>query len=172
MIENKLLFFLENNKFAFTVFVLIVASIIRGRYTSIYTHAIIHFIGTFAHELAHLSVSILLNGKPNKISLFPKLQGNTIELGYVSNTNITWYNAFPIAFAPLALLVGAYFVEKYFFVYFDKNILSFFIYIFLISILTINSIPSYSDLKIGVSSAIGFILYLGLVILFFKGVYT
>lgn len=58
--------------------------------------------GTLVHELLHLIVGLLLNGKPVTLSLWPRqsAQGQWI-LGSVGFINLRWYNAVFIGLAPL-----------------------------------------------------------------------
>lgn len=64
--------------------------------------------GTFIHELLHLMVGLLLNGKPVSMSLWPRRssQGQWI-LGAVGFVHLRWYNAVFIALAPLLAIVVA-----------------------------------------------------------------
>jgi hypothetical protein len=67
--------------------------------------------GTFVHELMHLMVGLILNGKPMTISLWPRRvsQGQWI-LGAVGFANLRWYNAMFIGLAPLLVIVVAMFL--------------------------------------------------------------
>ena len=55
---------------------------------------------TFVHELAHFMFALVLNGKPSRISIFPKKSDNTWVMGYVK-FEPSWYNGALIAMAPL-----------------------------------------------------------------------
>lgn len=58
--------------------------------------------GTLVHELLHLIVGLLLNGKPVTVSLWPRRAANgQWILGSVGFTNLRWYNAVFIGLAPL-----------------------------------------------------------------------
>lgn len=61
--------------------------------------------GTILHEFLHFIVGLLLNGKPVGFSLVPKKTTHGYILGSVSFKNITFYNAMPIALAPLLAIV-------------------------------------------------------------------
>ena len=61
-------------------------------------------LGTFLHELLHFLVGAIMNARPSSFSVIP----NRTKLGSVAFTNITWYNAIPVA---LALLLGLVFVS-------------------------------------------------------------
>jgi hypothetical protein len=64
--------------------------------------------GTFVHELLHLLVGMIMNGKPVTISLWPRRvgQGHWI-LGAVGFANLRWYNAMFIGLAPLLAILVA-----------------------------------------------------------------
>jgi len=65
------------------------------------------FPGTFVHELLHLVVGLLLNGKPVSMSLWPrKIGASQWVLGTVGFTNLRWYNAMFIGMAPLLAIAG------------------------------------------------------------------
>lgn len=67
--------------------------------------------GTLVHELLHLLVGLLLNGKPVSLSLWPRKasQGRWI-LGAVGFVNLRWYNA---VFIGLAMAWLAWHFLKY-----------------------------------------------------------
>jgi len=119
---------------------------------------IVNFFGTFFHELAHLVASIFLNGKPTKVSLFPKKTEAGYTLGYVESSNITWYNALPISLAPLSLLILAFYVNINFFYYFEENIITYVLYIYIQISLIDSSLPSSQDYRVAFSN-IGFVVY-------------
>ncbi len=64
--------------------------------------------GTLVHELLHLLVGLIMNGKPVTISLWPRRvgQGQWI-LGAVGFANLRWYNAMFIGLAPLLAILVA-----------------------------------------------------------------
>ncbi|RME61061.1 hypothetical protein D6779_00770 [Candidatus Parcubacteria bacterium] len=82
---------------------IIVFKSIFGRLQSMWAIAILYLPGTFLHELSHFIAAMLLNGKPTRFSLWPKREGDRITLGTVTASNITWYNAIPVALAPFSL---------------------------------------------------------------------
>lgn len=64
--------------------------------------------GTFVHELLHLLVGLLLNGKPVHVSLWPRKAGpGQWVLGSVGFANLRWYNAVFIGLAPLLAVAAA-----------------------------------------------------------------
>lgn len=71
--------------------------------------------GTFVHELLHWAVGALTNAKPVSFSLLPRrTSGGQWVLGSVGFTNIRWYNAAVVGFAPLlAPLIALFFAPLY-----------------------------------------------------------
>lgn len=75
---------------------------------------IIAWPGTAMHELMHWAVGSVTNGKPTKLSVLPQpAENGQLILGYVNFANITWYNAFPIAVAPLLAIPAVYYASQY-----------------------------------------------------------
>ena len=112
----------------------------------------IYFIGTFFHELTHLLMSIITFGKPNWFSIFPSQRkdekGNIYyTLGYVFSKNMRWYNVFMISMAPFLLIPLSFMVYENFFIFIDKNLYTYIIYIFIIVSLLFSSVPSGADFK-------------------------
>lgn len=128
---------------------------------------IAYFTSTFFHELAHYVISFILGGKPTKFKVLPTKQTYILddrrytrwELGYVVSTNFNWFNAFPISFAPLLLLPVAYGVYKYFFLFMDSGFTSTLLMYFIIYSLVSSSLPSITDIKLGVFHNLSFIVY-------------
>jgi hypothetical protein len=57
--------------------------------------------GTAMHEILHWIVGWATLARPTSISLFPKIDGDRAILGSVWFENIGWWNAVPVALAPL-----------------------------------------------------------------------
>ena len=57
---------------------------------------------TVLHELMHLGVAFLLNGKPAGFRIIPQRSDRGYILGSVRCANVRWYNGLCIGFAPLA----------------------------------------------------------------------
>jgi hypothetical protein len=75
---------------------------------SFFLAALVSLPGTFAHELCHWGVGLLLNGQPRSFTVLPRRQGRGIVLGSVGFAHLRWFNAPFIGLAPLLLLPGAY----------------------------------------------------------------
>ncbi len=64
--------------------------------------------GTVGHELLHFLVGTLTLARPVRVSLFPKFhRDGSATLGFVMFSNIRWYNALWVGFAPLLALPAA-----------------------------------------------------------------
>lgn len=66
--------------------------------------------GTILHEMLHFLVGLVLNGKPVGFSLIPKKIHNRYILGSVSFKNIQFYNALPIALAPILAVIPVFYL--------------------------------------------------------------
>jgi hypothetical protein len=66
--------------------------------------------GTICHELAHFTVGFLTGAEPRSLSIIPRRNGNSWQLGSVMLTNIRWYNAAPAALAPMLIILIPAFV--------------------------------------------------------------
>lgn len=63
--------------------------------------------GTVAHELAHWVVAVVLWADPGPPHLIPYRQADGAwVLGHVNVSHLRWWNAAPVALAPLGLLAG------------------------------------------------------------------
>ena len=60
--------------------------------------------GTICHELAHFGVGWLMGARPSGLTVVPRRVGDGWELGSVRLANARWYNAAPVALAPLLVL--------------------------------------------------------------------
>ncbi|MFP5393571.1 MAG: hypothetical protein ACLGI6_18815 [Gammaproteobacteria bacterium] len=60
--------------------------------------------GTLCHELAHYAAGLITFARPGRLSIVPRRSGAGWQLGSVSFTHLRWYNAAPVALAPLAVL--------------------------------------------------------------------
>jgi hypothetical protein len=62
------------------------------------------FPATLAHELMHLGIALITNGRPSALRLLPRRSARGYTLGSVTCSNVRWYNGLFIGLAPLALL--------------------------------------------------------------------
>lgn len=118
-------------------------------------YSIFTFPATFMHEISHLIISILLNGRPISMKIFPKRIEKEdyviYELGSVTSSNITWYNSLFIGLSPFLLWICAYFlfVSISGNIYHIENLLKILFIAFLIE----GGFPSLSDYKIAFSKS-------------------
>lgn len=123
---------------------------------------------TFLHESAHYITSKLLNGKPVSFSIIPRIEGKYLTMGEVGSINIRWYNAFPIAMAPLLLFPAILLLDLEQIGKIEGYVEWFKVY--LAATLLTGAIPSNVDFRIAQQYIIGFYLYLlsiGLLIYYF-----
>ena len=156
-----------SNSLIFTCIVLCIFSfILKTKEHSLIGAWSVNFLGVLFHELAHALVALLLNGKPSKFVVFPKTicdnNGKKVYvLGHVECSNIRWYNAFPIAMAPLSLLSLAFILEKFYWSlpFVEHSLFFLFLYIYLLIIFIINAIPSSVDFQHAFKNPFGVILW-------------
>jgi len=113
--------------------------------------------GTILHELSHFVVGLLFLANPNFFSLVPKKEGDSWTLGSVSFSNTKFFNAIPVALAPILLIFFAFITYK------NSLTLSIFEQLlsgFLIFQLINSSIPSSQDFNVAFSNKLGIIFYL------------
>lgn len=61
--------------------------------------------GTICHELAHFIAGLATGARPTSFTVIPRRSGRHWQLGSVTLSRLTWYNAAPSALAPLVLLL-------------------------------------------------------------------
>ena len=114
--------------------------------------------GTLAHELCHLMLGLLLNGRPAGFNLMPRRSGRGWEMGSVTFSHMTWYNAFFVGMAPLLLLPAAYELARWRL----GGGLAFgwpeALAAYLIANLVYAALPSWQDCRIAARSPIGWLL--------------
>ena len=111
--------------------------------------------GTFCHETCHYLSGLVLNGRPVSFSVWPRREENQILLGTVMMANLTWYNAFFIGMAPLALLPGAWGLFRWILGQRLPAGLALVLLIFLVANLAYGSVPSGQDFRIAARSPVG-----------------
>ncbi len=114
--------------------------------------------GTLAHETCHLLLGWALNGRPAGFNLLPRRTERGWELGSASFSHVTWYNAFFIGLAPLALLPAAFGLMRW-----RLNLHPTFTWqealaVYLIANLAYAGLPSWQDWKVAARSPIGWLL--------------
>jgi hypothetical protein len=61
--------------------------------------------GTICHELSHFVAGLLTGARPASFTVIPRRKGGHWELGSVTLTHVRWYNAAPVALAPLSIIL-------------------------------------------------------------------
>lgn len=79
---------------------------------SFWLHSLINLPATIAHEAAHLVMALITLAKPVSFSIIPRRDGNTWVFGSVQCARLTQFNAFPVAMAPLLLLLIPYILSE------------------------------------------------------------
>lgn len=138
----------------------LILGLIHALKKKFWVYSLITLLGTFMHEISHLLMSFIFNGRPIDFNIFPKkrVEGRDVyyELGYVINTNIRWYNGLIVGLSPLLLVPFAYHLYTL-----DIN----FIWkIILIPIILEASLPSRTDIKLAIESSYGLLIFFGLLL--------
>jgi hypothetical protein len=126
--------------------------------------ALLALPSTLFHEASHWLAAVLLNGRPGRLSIWPRREGAHYQLGFVSIANSTWYNAALIFLSPLLLVPLAYWVYMKFLhghapVFAWRYCLA----IYAVASLLYGSLPSFEDLRLAVVRPIGFALLMLLI---------
>lgn len=130
--------------------------ILIGAQRKIHYIALLGFPGVVLHETMHFLVGLILFAKPASFSLIPRRsqQGKGWELGSVTFTGLTIFNAAPVALAPLLLIAVAWFLFMHWMLplfqmqLYWQWVLSGYV----IACALVYSVPSSTDLKIGATS--------------------
>ena len=118
--------------------------------------------GTVGHELLHFLVGTLTLAKPVKVSLIPKFhRDGSATLGFVKFSNIRWYNALWVGFAPLLALPAAIALVYYRSAGIPPLSLREIAWSYVAASLTYSCLPSRADVGIVLSKPGGLIVYVG-----------
>ena len=118
--------------------------------------------GTIGHELLHWLVGTLALARPVKVSLIPKFhRDGSATLGYVMFSNIRWYNALWVGFAPLLALPAAIMLVYYRSMQIPPLHALEFVWGYIAASLVYSCLPSKADVEIVLSKPAGLIVYLG-----------
>lgn len=111
------------------------------------------FLATLMHELSHFITSMLLNGKPQGISVSPSRTTNGYVLGHVISRNMRWYNGTMIALAPFFLIVTAYI---FFFQYISNETMTYWmgVKLYFLASLIEGGFPSSTDFRLALKYSI------------------
>lgn len=146
--------FYKNKIFGFLLTTILIMKCKQLSLKNIYMASFVYLIGTFFHELTHFLFSWLFTlKKPSGFSIWPIKENGYFIFGSVKTKKeyLNFFNAFPIAFAPLCLFFMSLFVFDNFFIFytdfFEINSFSIVLYLFLVTTLLVNSIPSRADIR-------------------------
>jgi hypothetical protein len=114
--------------------------------------------GTFAHEACHLAVGVALGGRPAGFNLLPRRTGGSWEMGSVSFSRLTWYNAFFVGMAPLLLLPAAHLLLRWRLAHQPVFGWQEALAIYVIANLVYAALPSWQDLRVAARSPVGWLL--------------
>ncbi|SRR5258708_23608281 len=124
--------------------------------------SLISLPGTIGHELLHFLVGTLVLAKPVRISLIPKFhRDGSATLGYVMFSNIRWYNALWVGFAPLLALPAAVWLVYYRSAQIPPLSWPELAWSYVAASLAYSCLPSKADVGIVLSKPAGLIFYLG-----------
>lgn len=116
--------------------------------------------GTVGHELLHFLVGTLTLARPVRVSLLPKFhRDGSATLGYVMFSNIRWYNALWVGFAPLLALPAAIVLVYYRASQIPPLNAIELAWCYVAASLTYSCLPSKADLDIVRSKPLGLSIY-------------
>ncbi len=135
-------------------------SLLMRRIKNPYVYAVIALPGVILHEAAHAIVGFCTLSNVAKFSLIPtkNLDGGW-TLGSVTCANIRWYNAFPVAMAPLLLFlapIGSYYLIKSM----EVDYLLIGVVLLLNLIVTHTALPSRQDFRVAFGQPFGSFLWM------------
>lgn len=150
-----------NNRFILILLVVFLIRLKYATYRSMWLAAVINIPGTFLHEFMHFVVGLFTNAHPEGLELLPKKAPDSggYIMGSVSFSNLTFYNAFPTAFAPLGLLVIGYCINRFYLPQITPTYLNYIGYVLFQTIIIENSIPSSVDIRQAFRYPQGTVLY-------------
>jgi len=127
-----------------------------GARSSLWGLAVLALPGTFAHELAHFIVGLILGAKPSGFSLQPLRRAKGWRLGAVSFRRVGVLNGAFIALAPLALLPLGWLCLMHLSVpaWAAAHWVGWFVAAYLSATLFYACMPSLTDLKLGGKSLV------------------
>ncbi len=172
-IINKIIFYIDSflnnkailqqfldNRFFLILLVVFLVRIKYATYRSMWLCAVVNIPGTVLHEFMHFIVGLVTNARPVNFCLLPRRgDDGRYVMGSVGFTNITFYNAFPTAVAPLFLLVIGFYVNRYMLPIMRPSYLNYIGYVLFQTIIIENSIPSTADVRVAFRSPLSAIFY-------------
>jgi hypothetical protein len=134
--------------FVSVVLVVLIGRIKHLHCRSLWSAALVNFVGVVFHELAHYLIALLLGGRPKRFSVWPKRMADGFLFGQVVCARINAFNALPIGIAPLSLLPLAWLIHQKFYLYLQPTSWNYIAYLFLMVIVIENALPSSADWRL------------------------
>ena len=127
----------------------------------VWMYALVTLPGTFLHELSHWLVALAMGGRPTAPSVVPVRSERGWRLGSVGIRQVRWFNALPIAFAPLLLAPLAWLALVHS-ARVDAGHWLHWAGLYLATVAAASCVPSRADAKIAFSRPLGFLFYAAL----------
>jgi hypothetical protein len=125
--------------------------------------ALISLAATVLHEACHLLVGLVLNAKPQSVTILPKREGRHWVLGAVSFANLNLWNSAFVALAPLAMLpLGAWAFQAWMVPALAAGDYgSWALAGYIVACCVFGGLPSTTDIRLGAASALVYVLLAG-----------
>jgi len=120
--------------------------------------------GTVLHEGLHWAVGKALFANPVSFNVLP--EKNSDMIGSVSFSNINWFNCVPVCMAPMLGLPLAFMLYGYL-PALDLWTIQGILTVWIFSAMIAGSWPSYVDFNVASRHTIGWVFWIGLIVLFF-----
>lgn len=111
------------------------------------------FPATLAHELSHLLLGWLANGRPVAVRLWPRRGAGGYVLGSVTCQNVRWYNGWLIGLAPLILMPFAWLLLRWRVHSAPGMDPAELAWVYAIASLVLAALPSWQDLRVALASS-------------------
>ncbi|WP_130471589.1 hypothetical protein [Candidatus Magnetaquicoccus inordinatus] len=134
--------------FISVVLVVLIGRIKHLHCRSLWSAALVNFVGVVFHELAHYVIALILGGQPKRFSVWPKRTAEGFLFGQVVCARINAFNALPIGIAPLSLLPLAWLIHRKFYLYLQPTPWNYAVYLFLMVVVIENALPSSADWRL------------------------
>jgi hypothetical protein len=161
---------LEWTFFAYLTVVVATAGLLHYARRSPRFFSLVSLPGTLGHESLHWLIGTLALARPMKVSLIPKFhRDGSATLGFVAFSNIRWYNALWVGFAPLLALPVALWLVYHRSAHIPPLSPSELAWAYVAASLAYSCLPSKADVRIVLSRPVGLVVYLcGAAILFWQ----
>jgi hypothetical protein len=125
----------------------------------VWLYALLVLPGTALHEFAHWLVGLPFGARPTRLRLVPVRSGpQRWSLAAVGFRRVTWFNALPIALAPLLLAPLAWLGYGFALGQPESHWLHW-VALYLATVAALSCLPSLADLRLAWSRPAGLVLY-------------